>query len=449
MRSPAGVPRKTDHTVRHSTVVRPEEIRRHNLSQVLHQIHRHGEMSRAELTTSLGLNRSTIGDLVGDLVRRGMVDEHVPGGGEKAGRPSHVVAPRPDGPYVLAVEVEVERIVSAAVGLGGRVHLRRETSAVEPGPDAVVDRIVQDARLLATRMPADAAPIGVGVSVPGTIQRADGLVVHAPNLRWRNVPLRALLAAELPGLSVRVGNNADLGALAEHQRGAARQLRDVIYLGGSVGVGGGVIVDGAQLHGAKGYAGEIGHIMLNPDGPPCHCGSNGCVETYIGEHALLREAGVAAPLRGRRGVGGEGSRSAPSGESGGSAAGESGGCAAVESDGEAAVGGSAAVGAVLAAAERGEEPAAGAVARVAVDLGRTIAILINVFNPEAVIVGDTLAEVLRIERTRVEGEVARRAVVESCRAATLITPALGRDASLIGAGELAFEHVIARLVNGD
>ncbi|GAA3385325.1 ROK family transcriptional regulator [Cryptosporangium minutisporangium] len=392
-----------------STVVRPDEIRRHNLSQVLQQVHRRGALTRAELTASLGLNRSTIGDLVGDLVRRGMVDERVPGGGEKAGRPSHVVAPRSDGPYVLAVEVEVERIVSAAVGLGGRVHVRHETVVAEPSPAAVVAQIARDAARLAAQMPASATLVGVGVSVPGTIQRADGLVVHAPNLRWRNVPLGAKLRSRLgDGLDVRIGNNANLGALAEHQRGAARQLRDVVYIVGSVGVGGGVIVDGAEVYGAGGYAGEIGHIMLSPDGPECHCGSNGCVETYIGEHALLAEAGI-----------------------------------------EADAFGPAAVAAVLADAEAGRQPAAGAVATVATGLGRTLAILINVFNPEAIVVGDTLAEILRIERERIEREVARRAMAEARGAAALLTPALGRDASLIGASELAFQYALTALIARD
>ncbi|MFI5954593.1 ROK family protein [Cryptosporangium sp. NPDC051539] len=398
-----------------STVVRPEEIRRHNLSQVLHQIHVHGAMSRAELTASLGLNRSTIGDLVADLVRRGMVDEHVPAagvdraGGDKAGRPSHMVAPRRDGPYVLAVEVEVERMVSAAVGLGGRIHVRRETPLASPSsPSGALTQIARDARWLAARMPVDARLVGVGVSVPGTVRRTDGMVVHAPNLGWRNVPFGARLRRRLgDSVSVRIGNNANLGALAEHQRGAARQLRDVVYVTGGVGVGGGVIVDGAEVLGAGGYAGEIGHIMLDPNGPPCHCGSNGCVETSLGEHAMLRAAGHTGPP------------------------------------------GSAAVAAVLASAAEGCEPAAAAVAAQGVVLARLLGILVNVFNPEAIIVGDTMEQILRIERTAVEAEIGRRSKAESRAALLLLTPGLGRDSALIGASELAFQHVVAGIATGD
>ncbi|TQS40218.1 ROK family transcriptional regulator [Cryptosporangium phraense] len=384
-----------------ATVVRPEEIRRHNLSQVLQQIHVHGEMSRAELTASLGLNRSTIGDLVADLVRRGMVDEHVPAGGDKAGRPSHVVAPRRDGPYVLAVEVEVERMVTAAVGLGGRVHVRRETPLASPlSPSGACTQIARDARWLAARMPGDARLVGVGVSVPGTVSRLDGLVVHAPNLGWRSVPFGATLRQRL-GSDVRIGNNANLGAVAEHQRGAARQLRDVVYVTGSVGVGGGVIVDGAEILGAGGYAGEIGHIMLDPDGPACHCGSNGCLETFLGEHALLRAAGCAGSP------------------------------------------GSGAVASVFSDARLGRQPAAGAVAQLAVVLGRALGILINVFNPEAIIVHDMLEEIVRLQRPAVEAEIARRSKPESRGTLRLLTPELGRDSALIGASELAFQAVVS------
>ncbi|MEO9238674.1 MAG: helix-turn-helix domain-containing protein, partial [Jatrophihabitantaceae bacterium] len=131
--------------------VRPEEIRRHNLSLLLRHIHQHGELTRAELTAATGLNRSTIGGLVSDLVGLGLVMEYVPSVRDRAGRPSHVVAPRGDGPYVIAVDVAVERIVTATVGLGGTVHERRLVAidGDQREPEAVVARIVSDAGWLA------------------------------------------------------------------------------------------------------------------------------------------------------------------------------------------------------------------------------------------------------------------------------------------------------------
>jgi predicted NBD/HSP70 family sugar kinase len=383
--------------------VRPEEIRRHNLSLLVRHIHQHGELTRAELTAATGLNRSTIGGLVSDLVGLGLVIEYVPSVRDRAGRPSHVVAPRGDGPFVIAVDVAVERIVTATVGLGGTVHERRLVAidGDEREPEAVVARIVSDAGWLAQRRPGIAGPVGIGVSIPGTVRRQDGFIEHAPNLNWRAVPFAGLLAERLPvALEVHVGNDADLGAVAEHQRGAAIGYDHLIYLNGSVGVGGGIIAEGVQLYGVGGYGGEIGHMTINPDGPPCHCGSTGCIETYIGEHALLRAAGIT-------------DRHGPR-----------------------------VVEAVFADAEAGQPAASEAVRTVATWLGRSLANLVNCFNPQAIVVGGSLAEVVRLERVLVESELDRRAMAAARAGVQLLLPGLHQDSALIGAAELAFTDLL-------
>ena len=383
--------------------VRPEEIRRHNLSRLLRLIHQHGELTRADLTAAMGLNRSTIGALVADLVTLGLVSEYVPPGRDRAGRPSHAVAPRADGPYVLAVDVAVERIVTAAVGLGGTVHARRTTAidGAERLPQAVVRQIVDDAGWLADQLPGSQGPVGIGVSIPGTVRRQDGFVEHAPNLDWRAVPFAALLADRLPWpLDVQAGNDADLGAVAEHQRGAAIGYDHLVYLNGSVGVGSGIIAEGNQLHGAGGYAGEIGHMTVNPDGPSCHCGSTGCIETYIGEHALLRAAGVT------------------------------------DQHGPRAVAG------VFEAAAAGEQRAVAAVRTVAIWLGRCLANVVNCFNPQAIVVGGSLAEVVRLDRAAVEAELDRRAMAAARAGVQVLLPGLDQDSALIGAAELAFQTLL-------
>jgi predicted NBD/HSP70 family sugar kinase len=386
------------------SVVRPEEIRRHNLSLLLRQIHQHGELTRAELTAALGLNRSTIGALVSDLVQLGLVEEYIPAGRVRAGRPSHVVAPRADGPYVLAVDVAVERMITAAVGLGGAVYARQEhpIEGEARRPEAIVSQIAAEGAQLAKRLQPGARAVAVGVSVPGTVRRRDGFVEHAPNLDWRAIPFAALLDARLSGsLDVFVGNDANLGAVAEHQRGAAIGFDHVIYLNGSVGVGAGIIAEGSQLHGAGGYAGEIGHMTINPDGPECHCGSTGCIETYIGEHALLRAAGVTD----RHGV--------------------------------------EAMAALFQAAEDGQPRAVQAVQTTAVWLGRSLANIVNVFNPQAIVVGGSLAEVVRLERLTVEAELDRRAMAAARSGVRVLLPGLQQDSSLIGAAELAFQTLLA------
>jgi predicted NBD/HSP70 family sugar kinase len=383
---------------------RPEEIRRHNLGMLLEQVHRDGELTRAELTQRLGLNRSTIGALVAELSELGLIDEHVPTGNERAGRPSHVVSPRPDGPYAIAVEVDVYSVVTAAVSLGGEVRIRRDHTLPVTGssPDDIADCIAADVDAVVGALPVNARSVGIGVSTPGTVTPDGGRVEHAPNLEWRGEPFGAILTRHLsPGVDIAFGNDANLGALAEHLRGAARGFRDAVYLTGKIGVGGGVIVDGKLLTGAGGFAGEVGHMMLDPSGPPCHCGSRGCVETYVGEGALLRLAERTAP---------------PSRES---------------------------VAEVLRSARAGEPAALRGVRAVAASLGRTIANLVNLLNPQVVITGGSLATVVELCRAEVERELEVGAMSEARRGVELRPAGLGDDSSLLGAAELVFGPLLA------
>jgi predicted NBD/HSP70 family sugar kinase len=382
---------------------RPDEIRQHNLGLVLEQVHQRGELSRAELTQSLGLNRSTIRALVADLADLGLVREQVPIGSERAGRPSHLVAPRPDGPYVIAAEVDVDNLTTAAVGLGGTV-LARSQQALAPGATTArlaAELIADSVGQLSTLVPDGAWLVGAGVSIPGTV-RPDGRVDHAPNLHWRDDSFGKMLSALMPaGVPLTFGNDANLGALAEQLRGAARDCAHCVYLNGKVGVGGGIIADAAQLTGAGGFAGEIGHMVLDPSGPLCSCGSNGCLETFVGEEALLRLCGWDGPV----------SRGA--------------------------------VADVLAAARAGEPVATAGVRTVASSLGLAVSNLINLLNPEVVIIGGSLAIVFSLARDVVEQELNRHTMDSALRMASLRTPALGDDSSLLGAAELAFRPMLS------
>jgi len=239
-----------------------DEIRRRNVSTLLRQVHVHGALSRAQLTGFMGLNRSTIKALVGELTDAGLVNETIPETGLRAGRPSHVVVPRSDTAYVLAANIGVDTVSAAAVGLGGVILARREYRLAGLGvkPDVVANRLAAEFRRLEAKLPLGSWLAGVGVGVPGVVRRADGWVEFAPNMMWEGVPFGELLATRLDvPAGVRVGNDGDLGALAEHVRGAGRGIDHLLYLAGEVGIGGGIIVDGRTVAGAQGYAGEFGH----------------------------------------------------------------------------------------------------------------------------------------------------------------------------------------------
>lgn len=390
------------------SATRPDAIRQHNLHVLLVELHHHGAMSRTALTVRLGLNRSTIGALVADLTESGLVVERVPVTRIGAGRPSHVVGPRDDGPYVLAIDIDVRRLVVAAIGLGGGVLARRTVELAERdvSPQYVVNEIVRMRAELAGELDGGAWPVGIGVSVPGTVRRIDGQVLVAPNLGWRDVDLdfliRAGLSTELP---IHVGNDADLGALAEHLRGAARGIDDVLFINARIGVGGGVIADGAPLRGAVGLAGEIGHMVVDPAGPDCHCGNRGCFETFVGERALVRRSG----LNDLAGV-----------------------------DGTTAV---------LRAAAAGDPRAIAAVEHVTRWLGRGLASLASILNPAVIVIGGSLTPLAEAYHDQIRASFDENMRAVPPESVEIRSPGLGPDSTLLGAAEIGFTDLLAAPVD--
>ncbi|NMO57045.1 ROK family transcriptional regulator [Actinoplanes sp. TBRC 11911] len=379
-----------------------EEVRRHNLGTLLRYVHLHGATTRAELTTRLGLNRSTIGALTAELTTAGLVSEAAPRETGRAGRPSLVVRPESSKVYAYALSIEVDRLRAARVGLGGRILDRREIERPR-GMQALdaVQPLAKFVREMRAGAPDDARYIGTGVAVAGMVRRDDGVVRLAPTIGWVEEPVGAALTAELDdGEKLTVGNHADVCALVEHSRGAAVGSDNVIYLYGDVGVGAGIIADGRRVAGHGGYGGEVGHMVVNPYGRECSCGSRGCWETEIGEYALLKHAG----------------RSEESGRQ--------------------------AVLNVVDAAMRGDSQAKFAVREVGEWIGFGVGNLVNIFNPEAVIFGGTLRDVYLVAAAQIRSRLTAIALPAAREHIRLRTPELGYDAALMGAAELAFERLL-------
>ncbi|MDG4763742.1 ROK family transcriptional regulator [Solwaraspora sp. WMMD406] len=388
-----------------------DEIRRQNLGALLRHVHLHGATSRAELTTALGLNRSTIGALTADLAAAGLVSE---GGGRetgRAGRPSLVVRPESQRVYAYALSIEVDQLRAARVGLGGRI-LDQRTADRPRGTLAAesVGPLAGFVKELHQAVPAGSVLVGSAVAVCGMVRRDDGMVRLGPTMGWVDEPLGPALAEALgPTLTeafgndrgVLVGNVSDLCALAEHARGAAVACDNVVYLYGDVGVGAGIIAGGRRVTGHGGYGGEVGHMVVHPGGRPCLCGSRGCWETEIGEHALVRAAGRTGAV------------------------------------------GREAVLAVVDAADRGDSSAQLAIRQVGDWLGFGVANLVNIFNPETVIFGGTLRDVYLAAAAHVRSRLNSNALPACREHVRLRTPKLGDDAALIGAAELAFERLLA------
>ncbi|WP_081952367.1 ROK family transcriptional regulator [Kitasatospora phosalacinea] len=387
-----------------------EEIRQHNLGALLRHVHLGGPTSRADLATRMGLNRSTILALVNDLTAAGLVREELPQVTGRAGRPSLVVRPVATRAHVLALDVGVERLTAALIGLGG-VFLDRRECAWSPerpqDPAEVADILAEYADDVLSAAPAGGSCVGVAVAVRGIVRHPDGLVSLTPNMGWKDVDLAAELSGRLHldvPVPVLVANEANLGALAEHRRGGGRGSQNLIYLHGEIGIGAGIVVDGELLRGGRGYAGEIGHITVNPHrGRPCGCGAHGCLEAEAGERALLEAAGR-----------------------------------------DPRVTGAGAVRAVVTAADLGDVTARAALHRVGDWLGIGIGTLANLFNPDLIVFGGTLRDVYLGSAAQVRSRVNTSALFACREHLRLRVSELGGDAILIGAAELAFSELLAR-----
>ena len=384
--------------------VAADEMRRHNLAVVLESLHLHGPVSRSELTATTGLNRSTIADLIGELTNLGLVGEGPAVTPSGPGRPSPIVSTRPQGAVVLSIELSVDSVAVATVGLGGYVY--RQERVPRPRGESPAQTIGVVAGLsgeLLADLPADSTLTGVGVGVAGVTRRSDGFVQLAPNLGWRNVPLGEMLAAAL-GLNnpVHVANEADLGALAEYRRGAGAGVHHLIYISGEAGIGAGIIHDGKPMLGASGYAGESGHTLINPDGLACRCGAIGCWETEAGEAALARRAGIQAGVTGLE-----------------------------------------LMDKIVARADAGDQKTLDALGEIGRWLGLGIGNLINVFNPQLVVLGGFYHPLFPfLEKAVFEG--ARLGALDAPGdMADIVASGLGSDAPLFGAAELAISDVIA------
>jgi predicted NBD/HSP70 family sugar kinase len=377
---------------------RPDEARRHNRAALLRRLHVDGPCTRATLASELGLNRSTIKAVVDGLAEAGVVTEALPAQRNGAGRPSLMVLPEPEAAVVLAVDVRVEQVAMSMVGIGGQVlgrhswnlHHRTRT------PGEVITHVAESAQLLAEELAVTA--LGVGVSVPGVVRRDDGFVHEAPNLAWREVALGSRLVTVLK-VPVQVANDAELGALAEHVRGDARNVDDLVYISGDKGVGGGVISDGRPLRGTRGYVGELGHLVVRPGGRPCYCGSRGCWETEVGEAALCRALGL--PEDTPRGV------------------------------------------VVAELRSLATAPLPGPLDEFTEWLVTGLVTVVNMMAPELVVLGDLFTALPPAVVGEARAQVHERSLVSRAVGGTRIeTSPLGRDAKLVGAAELAFEPIL-------
>lgn len=403
-------------------------MRQHNLALVLRHVADTGKASRAAIAASVGLTKATVSSLVEELTAAGLLVEAGLEATGEVGRPGTALSLNTEGPAGVGVEINVDYLAACVVDLSGeprRLEVRRgDNRAVSR------ERVLRAAAELADEVMAEARaaglrPVGLTIAVPGTVNRADGRLAWAPNLGWSDVPvldeLRALglggrsaggagsLPAEAPSLGI--GNEANLAALGELWYGGGSDWGDFVHVSGEVGIGAGIVVGRGLFGGAHGFAGELGHVVVEPDGPPCACGARGCLERYAGQEALWRSAGNGAAV------------STSVGDPTGTAS------------------------ALVEAASAGDASTREAIARAGWALGVALTGLVNIVDPDTLVLGGLYARLAPWLVGPLREQLAERAAGGAPSPVRIEVSRLGPYAAVRGAAGLVVDHLIANPAN--
>ncbi|MER5639166.1 ROK family transcriptional regulator [Kitasatospora sp. NPDC002227] len=376
-------------------------MRRQNLAVVLGAVAQHAPLSRADVAGRVGLTRAAVSSLVDELIGRGALTEAAATATGRVGRPGRSLTVSNQGPAGLGLEIGVTHLGACVVDLRGEPRVWRRVEQANAGRPA--GQVLAEAAALAAEAQAEAEALGLRVegrvlAVPGVVPNGSaGLVERAPNLGWRGVRI----ADHWPGPAAapEPENEANLGALAEFWN--AEPAETFVHVSAEAGIGAALVIEGRLFRGARGFAGELGHIPVHPDGPDCACGARGCLEQYAGEEAVLREAGLV----------------------------------------EHGAGDSVALLAERAGA--GHPPTLRALDRAGHALGLALASAVELIDPDALVLGGAYAELADWLLPSVRAELAARVTVRPWAPEALRPSALGRRGPLLGAALTTVRRIMA------
>ena len=368
-------------------------LRERNRVRILDALRRQGTASRSELARLTGLSRTTVGSVVADLQSRGLVVEHANGDRQPGrGRPPVFLGLDRSAGVAVGIDFDHDRVRVALADLSSNVIAEDcvEIDVDHEADDAIDAAVGMVGELRLVAGVDEAAVVGAGVGLPGPIDRRTGTVGSAVILPgWAGIRAREALAERL-GVRVQVDNDANLGALAEASFGAGRGLSDIVYVRLGSGVGAGLVLGGRLHHGATGLAGEIGHVQVRADGAVCRCGNRGCLET------IAAEAAIRALLRPTRDH------------------------EVTRRD-------------VLELVAEGDLGATRVINDAALAVGRVLADLCNVVNPEAIVVGGELSEAGEPLLSGIREAVDRYALPGAAEVVEVVPGELGERAEVLGA----------------
>lgn len=266
------------------------QVRTSTSQMVLKTIYDHGTVSRADVARTTHFTPPTVSDAVSGLLAAGLVEEIGPGASTGGKRPT-LLRIVDNSRHLIGLDLAVGDLRGAILNLRGEIQYRLDLPLLDRGGDAALALAYElvDSLIAVANRPL----LGIGIGAPGLVDATTGMVCHAVNLGWRDVPLAALLQQRY-NLPVHMANDCQVAALAEYTFSTGDLTMPLVVVKVGYGVGAGIIVNGQLLHGQPYGAGEIGHVVVAPDGAPCRCGNRGCLETIVSRQPIMRRVQTLA-----------------------------------------------------------------------------------------------------------------------------------------------------------
>jgi len=382
-----------------------------NKSIILDTIRIYDSISRAEISQKTNLSPTTVSTLTEDLIKEEYIKE-IGEGKSRGGRRPILLKFNSNAHFIMGVKLDAKRITLALTNLKLSIINKARKTIKNTDENWVTRQIIDLVRRIARESSVQLEKIiGIGVGTIGMVDTEKGIVEEAINIGWENIPLRDLIKEELDNIPVYIDNVANLAALGEKQVGIAKKAKNLVYIHLGGGIGAGIILNGEIYEGSNGSAGEIGHTTVEPNGPRCKCGNRGCLENFASGRAIASRA-ISGLLAGRKTLINEiteGSIDKVTAE------------------------------VVAEAAKEGDEFALEIWRETAEYLGIAIANLINVYNPEMIIIGGGVAQAGNFLFEPLKRVVEERALPRATKIVKIVPSELQDDASLIGAAALAME----------
>ena len=388
----------------------PELLKEINRSRVFEALRAARLISRAKLAQQTGLSRATISILADEFLQIGVAEE-VGVGNSTGGRPPVMLKFNPDTALALGARMRDHEWGIAVTNLNAQVLHQINVPITDGTPETAVEVLKQGVATLKTQVGGQRILPAIGLGTPGLVDMHAGVIKTAVDVSWFDIPIRDMVEASL-GIKAFVANRSKVGALAELWHGSEQGIRDLIYIAIGTGVAAGIVHEGKLFMGTNSSAGELGHITILPDGPLCPCGNKGCLQQLVSGVAIANR--TREKLRQGKDtifhtlIGSYPER--------------------ITAD------------VVFQAAEQGDSLAKEIIDETAMYLGIALANVVNLFNPELIVLGGPVGQKGEVLLEPLRAEVRRRAMAYPLSVARIITTVLGANAGTVGAATLVLQR---------